>query len=97
MTDETGTKKRRDKMNTSDSLMQLMCNNPLLYVADYPQLDGVEIIDKRTGVGTFMRHEAAQRFRREFHDLVAQEPDAAAVAEFIGRYSALMTQPAVYH
>lgn len=84
-------------MIDSNDMMQLVCNNPLLYVADYPQLDGIEIIDKRLGVGTFMRHEAAQRFRREFHDLVAQEPDAAAVEEFLSSYSALLNQRAVYH
>lgn len=84
-------------MNSADNLMQVVCNNPLLYVADYPQHDGVEIIDKRSGVGAFMRHETAQRFRREFHKLVAQEPDAAAVEEFLGRYAALMNQRAVYH
>jgi integrase len=78
-------------------MMQVVLNDKVLYVADYPAQDGVEIIDKRSGVGAFLRDETAHRFRREFGELMAGEPDIEAVDNFIGHYSDLMRQPAVLH
>jgi hypothetical protein len=78
-------------------MMQVVFNDPVLYVADYPAQDGVEIIDKRSGVGAFLRDETAQRFRREFGELMAGEPDLEAVDDFIEHYQDLMRQPAVLH
>ena len=77
--------------------MQVVFNDPVLYVADYPALNGVEIIDKRSGTGAFIRDAAAQRFREEFKELMSGSPDIAAVDEFIDHYQALLTQPAVLH
>jgi len=77
--------------------MQIVFNSPLLYVADYPAHDAVEVIDKRTGVGAFMRDETAQRFRAEFLELAAKNPDMEALDELIDHYHALMTQPAILH
>ena len=31
--------------------MNVVCNNPVLYVVDYPAQDAVEVIDKRSGNG----------------------------------------------
>lgn len=77
--------------------MQVVFNNPVLYVVDYPAQDGIEVIDKRTGVGTFMRDAAAERFKRELHDFVQGDPDIDAFDDFIDHYAALLTQPAIYH
>lgn len=77
--------------------MQIVFNNPVLYVVDYPAQDAVEVIDKRHGVGAFIRDEAAQRFREELRTFVSQDPDIEAFDDFIDHYQALMTHPAVYH
>ena len=51
--------------------MNIMLNNPVLYVVDYPNVDAVEVIDKRRGVGMLFRDEAARRFRQELRELSA--------------------------
>lgn len=77
--------------------MNVVFNNQLLYVAEYPGQDAVEIIDKRNGVGGLIRDAAAQRFRDEFSELMAGTPDAEDFGEFIDHYQALLNQPAIYH
>lgn len=77
--------------------MRIVFNNPVLYVVEYPQLDAVEVIDKRKGLGMLMRDETARRFRRELNDVVEADEEEQDFDEFIDRYEALMTQPAVYH
>ena len=78
-------------------MMQIVFNNPVLYVADYPAQNGVEIIDKRHGVGAFIRDAAAQRFREDFTQFVSGEPDIEAFGDFIDDYQALLNQPALMH
>ncbi|HMV55251.1 MAG TPA: DUF3567 family protein [Rhodocyclaceae bacterium] len=77
--------------------MRIVFNNPVLYVVEYPQVDAVEVIDKRKGLGMLMRDETARRFRREFSDVVEVAEEADDFGDFIDQYEALMTQPAVYH
>jgi len=77
--------------------MRVVFNNPVLYVVEYPQLDAVEVIDKRKGLGMLMRDDTARRFRRELSDVVEAAEEDEDFDEFIDRYEALMTQPAVYH
>ncbi len=76
--------------------MNVVCNNAVLYVVDYPAIDAVEIIDKRSGCGGLIRAETAQRFRREF-GLLAGAGGEGSMDDFIAHYGALLTQPAVYH
>lgn len=77
--------------------MRIVFNNPVLYVVEYPQLDAVEVIDKRKGVGTIMTAETAHRFKRELSDVMQAAEQMEDFDTFIGGYSALMNQPAVYH
>lgn len=77
--------------------MRIVFNNPVLYVVDYPQLDAVEVIDKRKGVGMLMRDETARRFRRELTSVVEAAQAVEDFDSFIDQYEALMTQPAIYH
>ncbi len=76
--------------------MNVVCNNPLAYVVEYPGMDAVEIIDKRRGMGVLMRAEAAQRFRDELK-VWSESSDPDAFEVLLDHYGALMTQPAVYH
>lgn len=77
--------------------MSVVFNNAELYVADYPALDGIEVIDKRAGRAVFLRADAARRFRDDLARFVASGPDSEAFDDFIDHYSTLMTQPAIYH
>jgi hypothetical protein len=76
--------------------MNIVCNDPVLYVVDYPAIDAIEVIDKRSGRGTLMRAETARRFRAELQAWAAS-PDPEAFDRLIEQYGALMTQRAVYH
>lgn len=80
--------------------MHVMFNNPVLYVVAYPTLNGIEVIDKRRGRGTFIRDETAERFTRELRDAVQTDEEndnTDAFEDFIEHFDALMIQPAVYH
>ncbi|WP_079433921.1 DUF3567 family protein [Zoogloea sp. LCSB751] len=77
--------------------MNVVLNNPVLYVVDYPNLDAVEVIDKRRGVGALFRDEAAQRFRRELRDVASSATEMDDFEVWIADYGSLMNQPAIYH
>jgi hypothetical protein len=77
--------------------MQIVFNNPIFYVADYPAQDGVEIVDKRNGSSCFLRDGAAQRFREAFVEFMSGEPDMDACEDFIDQYDAMPGQPVIYH
>ncbi|MBT9499126.1 MULTISPECIES: DUF3567 domain-containing protein [Zoogloea] len=77
--------------------MNVVLNNPVLYVVDYPNVDAVEVIDKRRGVGVLFRDEAAQRFLRELRDVASAATEMDDFEIWIADYGTLMTQPAVYH
>lgn len=77
--------------------MNVVLNNPVLYVVDYPAMDAVEVIDKRRGLGVLFRDQAAQRFLRELKDMAASATDMDDFESWIDDYGTLMTQPAVYH
>lgn len=77
--------------------MNIMLNNPVLYVVDYPNVDAVEVIDKRRGVGMLFRDEAARRFRQELRELSASATEMGDFENWIADYDTLMTQPAIYH
>ena len=76
--------------------MNVVCNNPVLYVVDYPALDAVEIIDKRSGKGTMISDGAARRFRQELQGLAGSDAEEDFEA-LLDHYGALLTQPAIYH
>jgi len=77
--------------------MQLVLDNIVLHVVDYPAQSGIEVIDKRLARGVFMRDEAAQRFRSELESFVAGNPDIEAFGDFIDGYDELMNQLTIYH
>lgn len=76
--------------------MNIVCNNPVLYAVDYPAIDAVEIIDKRSGKGGLICDGAARRFREELQGLGASEAPEDFM-ELLEHYGALLNQPAVYH
>jgi hypothetical protein len=77
--------------------MQMVFNNSLLYVADYPAQDGIEIIDKRNASSGFLRDAAAQSFRAAFAEFMSGEPEMDEFDDFIDHYAAMLNQPAIIH
>lgn len=77
--------------------MEVMFSNPLFYVIDYPAHDAIELFDRRSGRVGLMLGEVAHRFRHEFGDLLAGEPELEAFDDFIDHYSAFLTQSVVKH
>jgi antibiotic biosynthesis monooxygenase (ABM) superfamily enzyme len=76
--------------------MNVVFDNPMAYVVDYPGIDAVELIDKRRGRGTLMRADIARRFREELEHW-AHSPDPDELEILLEHYRDLLTQPAVYH
>lgn len=78
--------------------MQIVFNNPVLYVVSYPSVDSIEVIDKRLGRGTLLSGDTAARFRVELANVLEGEEDEqeADLDIFLDQFDALMTQPAIY-
>lgn len=76
--------------------MMVVLNNPILYVVDYPSVDGLEAIDKRRARGVFLHGSAAQKFRDELADALARGESADELDICIDQFDALFTQPAIY-
>lgn len=77
--------------------MQVLFSNPLIYIIDYPAHDAVEVFDRRMGKVGVMIGDVAHKFRHEFDDLIASEPELDAFEDFIDHYSAFLTQSVVKH
>jgi hypothetical protein len=77
--------------------MNILFNNPLMYVIDYPGHDALEILDKRNGRLGLLRGASAERMRGEFSDFLAQEHNQEEFEEFIDSYEAVLVQPVSRH
>ncbi|HQR04629.1 MAG: DUF3567 family protein [Proteobacteria bacterium] len=77
--------------------MQILIDNPTLYVIDYPGLDAVELFDKRSRRGGLMQGAIAHRFRSEFMCVLAGGADDDTLSDFADRYDAVLSMPFVCH
>ena len=77
--------------------MNVLFNNPLLYVIDYPGFDALEILDKRNGRMGLLRGATADRMRGEFSQFLGQQHDQEEVEDFIDSYEAILVQPVSRH
>ena len=77
--------------------MNVLFNNPLLYVIDYPGHDALEILDKRNGRMGLLRGATADRMRGEFRQFLAQEHDQEEFEDFIDSYEAILDHPVSRH
>lgn len=77
--------------------MLIVFDSPQLHVVDYPVVDGIEVIDKRSGLGGLIRSGAAQRFREELRIFVEQGSRDEALDEMLDHFASLMNQPTVLH
>ncbi|MDB5815829.1 MAG: hypothetical protein JWM03_1265 [Rhodocyclales bacterium] len=76
--------------------MLVVLNNPILYVVDYPSVDGLEAIDKRRAKGVFLYGTTAQKFRDELADALSHGEGADELDICLDQFEALFTQPAIY-
>jgi hypothetical protein len=77
--------------------MNVLFNNPLLYVIDYPGHDALEILDKRNGRVGLLRGATADRMRGEFKEFLTQEHNQEEFEDFIDSYEAILDQPVSRH
>jgi hypothetical protein len=93
--DHGGPIRRVEKEDSS--VINVVFNNPMLYVVDYSGKDAIEIIDKRSGRVGLVRGALANRFRHDFGILVAEQADEERFEDFIESYDAVMNQSARWH
>jgi hypothetical protein len=79
------------------SAMNVLFNNPMIYVIEYPAHDALEILDKRNGRVGLLRGATADRMRGEFSHFLAQEHNEEEFEEFIDSYEAILDQPVSRH
>ena len=77
--------------------MEVIFNNPLMVVINYPGLDAVELFDKRSGRGGVMHGSIALRFFNEFNAVLAHGGDEEDLEDFFDGYSAVLSQPLTRH
>jgi hypothetical protein len=77
--------------------MNVLFNNPLLYVIDYPGHDALEILDKRNGRVGLLRGATADRMRDEFGQFLTQSHNQEEVEDFIDSYRWILDQPVSRH
>ena len=66
-------------------------------VTEFPGIDGCELIKKNPGVGTYFQGAAAANFRNMLGQAAAEDSSLDNIDEFLGKYDALLNQPAIYH
>lgn len=78
--------------------MNIVLNNPVLYVVDYPSVGAIEVIDKRRARGALLEGATALRFRRELKDAMDQNEvgEELDFDMYLDGFDALLTQPAIY-
>ena len=77
--------------------MNVLFNNPLLYMIEYPGHDALEILDKRNGRMGLLRGATAVRMRGEFGHFLAQEHNQEEFEDFIDSYEGILDQPVSRH
>ncbi|CAG4882274.1 conserved protein of unknown function [Georgfuchsia toluolica] len=77
--------------------MNVLFNNPLLYVIDYPGHAALEILDKRNGRMGLLRGSTADRMRGEFSQFLTQEHDQEEFEDFIDSYEAILDHSVSRH
>ncbi len=77
--------------------MNVLFNNPLLYLIDYPGHDALEILDKRSGRMGLVRGATAERMRTEFGDFLSKEHNQEEFEDFIDAYNVILDHPATLH
>ena len=76
--------------------MNVLYDSGSYYVTEFPGC-GIELVDKRAGLGAYLDGAVERQFRAEMAYLFSSEPNDESVDEFLGGYQALLTNPMVVH
>ncbi|MFL6579245.1 MAG: DUF3567 family protein [Burkholderiales bacterium] len=77
--------------------MQLVYESPHYHVIEYSDIDGYEVTNKTARVCAYFQGPAAAAFRDDFSKVLAEDPSADNVDEYLGEFDSLMTLPIVAH
>lgn len=77
--------------------MNVLYDSPHFYMAEFPEREGIELVDKSAGRGGFFEGDLAHSLRASMRDLFSDSPTVESVDEFLENYDALLTNPVVLH
>ncbi|NWG31970.1 MAG: DUF3567 family protein [Rhodocyclaceae bacterium] len=77
--------------------MNILFNNPQLYLIDYPGIDALEILDKRNGRIGLLRGAVAARMREEFREFLTRAHDEEEYEDFLDAHDAILGHPVSLH
>lgn len=77
--------------------MRIVYNSDQYYVAEYPGVDGLELVDKRSSRGTYFQGDVAQKFADAMSAAVGEDASVEHVDEFLDSFSVLLNSPVVVH
>jgi hypothetical protein len=77
--------------------MNVLYSSENYYVAEFPGLGGIELVDKTTGRTGFLKGAVERTFRASMASLAAGDPTEESVDEFLGHYDALLTNRVLLH
>lgn len=78
-------------------MMNVLFNNPLLYVIEYPGIGALEILDKRNGRVGLVRGPTAERLRGELGAFLKEAHDMEEFEDFIDACRPILDQPVSLH
>lgn len=77
--------------------MRIVYNSEQYYVAEYPEGQGLELVDKRSSRSTFFRGDVAEKFAEAMNKAAGEESSTEHIDEFLDNFGVLLNQPVVYH
>jgi hypothetical protein len=77
--------------------MRIVYNSDQYYVAEYPDGQGLELVDKRSSRGTFFRGDVAEKFAEAMNQAAGEEASTEHIDGFLDNFGVLLNLPVVYH
>ncbi len=76
--------------------MVIVFDSPQVHVVEYPGVEGLEVVDKRSARIMYMREGVADQFREQLAQAIETEDDDV-MDDLLDQYTSMLLQPAVYH
>ena len=77
--------------------MNVVYNSSNYSVLEYPNLWGLELIDKHTGRSGFLQGAVAAKFRADMQQVLATSPSVESVDAFLDEFDVAWEQRLTYH
>lgn len=71
-------------------MMHIVYSSPRYSVVEYPEQNGIELINRERGMGAFIQGDVAVAFRASMEGTIGETPTEEEVDEFIGDFEVLM-------